>query len=63
MLRVYVNAAGAAERVEMRTSSGFERLDQAAHDAVYRWRFVPARQGDQPVPAWVLVPITFALEG
>ena len=38
------------------------RLDQAALDAVRQWRFVPARQGEQAVAAWVLVPIQFALE-
>lgn len=63
MLRVYVSAQGAAENVEIRTSSGFGLLDQAALDAVRRWRFVPARQGEQPVAAWVLVPIVFSLEG
>lgn len=62
VLRVFVSAAGGAEKVEVRTSSGHERLDQAAHDAVHQWRFVPARQGEQPVAAWVLVPIRFALE-
>lgn len=63
VLRVYVTAAGAAEQVEVRSSSGFATLDQAALNAVRRWRFVPARQGDQPVAAWVLVPLTFTLEG
>jgi protein TonB len=63
VLRVFVNAEGEAERVEVRTSSGHERLDRAAHDAVHRWRFVPARRGERPVAAWVLVPITFSLEG
>jgi protein TonB len=48
--------------VEIRTSSGVERLDRAALDAVRRWRFVPARQGDTPVDAWVLVPIRFSLD-
>ena len=62
VLRVYVSAEGLAERVEVRTSSGHERLDGAAHDAVNRWRFVPARQGEKPVAAWVLVPIAFSLE-
>jgi protein TonB len=62
ILRVFVNADGGAEKVLVRTSSGHERLDQAAHDAVHQWRFVPARQGDQHVAAWVLVPIRFALE-
>lgn len=62
MLRVYVSAGGLAEQVEIRASSGHTALDQAARAAVLRWRFVPARQGNQPVAAWVLVPITFTLE-
>ncbi|HYE37405.1 energy transducer TonB [Methylocaldum sp.] len=63
VLRVLVSAGGGAERVDIRTSSGFDRLDAAALEAVKQWKFVPARQGDQPVPAWVLVPISFSLEG
>jgi protein TonB len=63
MLRVLVNASGTTDKVEIRSSSGFERLDDAALDAVRHWRFVPARQGDRPVAAWVLVPIIFTLEG
>jgi protein TonB len=62
-LRVFVSAAGVPEKVEIGASSGSSRLDQAARDAVRQWKFVPARQGDQPVAAWVLVPITFMLEG
>ena len=62
LLRVYVSAAGLAEKVELKLGSGFARLDQASHDAVSRWRFVPARRGEQPVAAWVQVPITFQLE-
>jgi protein TonB len=63
VLRVFVSAEGGAEKVQIRTSSGHERLDEAAHDIVHQWRFVPARQGDQPVAAWVLVPIVFRLDG
>jgi protein TonB len=63
MLRVLVNARGTADKVELRTSSGSNRLDDAALDTVKHWRFVPARQGDQPVAAWVLIPITFSLKG
>jgi protein TonB len=62
ILRVLVSAAGNPEKVELRTSSTFSRLDEAALGAVRRWRFVPARQGDKPVAAWVLVPIIFTLE-
>ena len=61
LLRVFVSAGGTAERIEIRESSSHERLDQAASEAVQGWRFVPARQGDKPVAAWVLVPITFSL--
>ena len=51
VLRVLVNASGSPDKVEIRSSSGFSRLDDAALDAVRRWRFVPARQGDKPVAA------------
>jgi len=63
VLRVFVTTVGTAERVELRTSSGSRRLDSAALETVQRWKFVPARQGDTPVAAWVLVPILFTLEG
>jgi protein TonB len=63
MLRVFVNASGGADKVELRASSGSSRLDDAAVESVRHWRFVPARQGDQPVAAWVLIPVTFSLKG
>jgi len=61
LLRVLVNPDGSAAHVEVRQSSGYRRLDKAARDTVQRWRFVPARQGDKGVAAWVLVPISFSL--
>ena len=60
-LRVSVDAAGNAQQIEIQRSSGFPRLDQAALETVKRWRFVPARQGNQPVSSWVIVPIQFSL--
>jgi protein TonB len=63
VLRVRVNAGGSADEVQVQTSSGHARLDEAARDTVRRWRFVPAKRGDEPVPAWVLIPISFRLEG
>lgn len=62
ILRVLVSEGGTADQVEIRTSSGSERLDQAAIDAVRRWRFAPARQGALAVSAWALVPILFQLD-
>lgn len=61
LMRVYVHADGNAGQVEIRESSGYERLDRAARDTVARWRFVPARQGDRTVAGWVLVPVSFSL--
>lgn len=63
VLEVQLSPAGLVEQIEIHRSSGSPRLDKAALDAVRRWRFVPARQGEQAVDAWVLVPITFTLQG
>jgi protein TonB len=62
LVRVLVSADGAPERIELKTSSGFPRLDQSALETIRQWKFVPARQGEQKVAAWVLVPITFSLD-
>jgi protein TonB len=62
VLRVFVSAEGEAKLVEVKHSSGFQRLDQAAEEAVARWRFVPAKRGEQAVTAWVVVPIVFSLK-
>lgn len=61
LLRVVVSAEGRAESVEIERSSGSSRLDRAALDAVRKWKFVPAKQGDSAVRAEVLVPINFDL--
>ena len=61
MLGVFVSEQGLPERIELRKSSGYLRLDEAALAAVRRWRFVPARKGDLPAAAWVVVPVSFSL--
>lgn len=63
LLKVRVTAEGLPAAVDLEKSSNFERLDAAAREVVARWRFVPARRGDQPVEASVIVPIVFRLEG
>lgn len=62
MLNVVVGPDGLPREVKVLHSSGFPRLDEAARSAVERWRFVPAKQGDQPVVASVNVPINFKLD-
>lgn len=63
ILRVYVEADGKPSQIQIKTGSGSPRLDQAAQDAIWRWKFVPARRGNEAIGAWVLVPIVFNLKG
>ena len=62
ILRVSVNPQGSADHVEIRTSSGSQRLDDSALKTVRSWRFIPAKRGDEAVQSFVLVPIIFKLE-
>ena len=59
ILRVSLDENGVVQDISVQTSSDFQRLDQAALEAVRQWRFIPASRGAQPVPASVLVPIEF----
>ena len=63
VLRVFVEPTGRPSQIEIKTGSGSSRLDQAAQEAVWRWKFVSARRGDEVIGAWVLVPIVFNLRG
>jgi protein TonB len=63
LLLVQITADGAAGSVTLQTSSGSTRLDQAALEAVKKWRFVPAKRGEQAVSASVVVPVRFSIEG
>lgn len=61
MLKVLVSETGLAQKVQIDTSSGYDKLDQAAVEAVKKWSFIPARRSNQAVSAYVLVPIKFSL--
>jgi len=62
LLRVQVSAEGSAITVQVKQSSGFERLDDAARNAVARWKFVPAHQNGLAITSWVEVPLQFSLK-
>ncbi len=63
LLHVQVTEDGTAGSVTLQTGSGSTRLDQAALEAVKKWRFVPAKRGEQAVSASVVVPVRFSIEG
>jgi protein TonB len=62
VLRVLINEKGEAERIEIQKSSGYERLDEAAREAVQRAQFRPHREDGRPVTVYAIVPITFRLD-
>ena len=59
LLAVVVDADGRAKSVSIKTSSGYERLDQSALKAVSAWTFVPGKRNGVPVEMTVEVPIRF----
>jgi protein TonB len=59
VLTVLVKSDGSAGDVEVKSSTGFQRLDRAAMDAVRSWHFNPATVDGKPVDKTYEVPITF----
>ena len=62
VVRVLIGADGLPQKADIRTSSGFERLDQAALATVMKWRYVPGKRAGAPEAMWFNVPINFVLE-
>ena len=62
LVRVFISVDGRAEKAEIRTSSGYPRLDEAALETVQRWRYVPGQRAGQPEAMWFNVPIRFVLD-
>ncbi len=63
VLRVLVAENGSAASVSVRETSGYDDFDNAAVQAVKKWRFSPARRAGQPVPSFHDVKVRFRLEG
>lgn len=61
LLLVHVTPKGEVGNIDIKQGSGFPRLDKAAHDAVKKWRFVPARRGNETLADTVVVPVVFKL--
>jgi len=62
LIRVFVASDGSAQQGEVKTSSGYDRLDQEALRTVLRWRFVPGQRFGTPEAMWFNVPVHFVLE-
>lgn len=62
IVRTLIGTDGTAQRAEVRTSSGFERLDKVAVETVLQWRYVPGKRNGEPEAMWFDVPIHFQLK-
>lgn len=62
VVSVFIGTDGTAQKAEVKVSSGYERLDQAALATVKSWRYVPGKRGGVPEAMWFNVPINFVLE-
>ena len=61
LLKVHVLIDGRVGDVLVQQTAGHPDLDQAAVEAVRRWRFEPARRDNDPVAMWVLLPVEFQI--
>ncbi len=57
---LYIDEVGVVQTTQVDTSSGHQALDEAALSVGCVMRFNPALNGDQRVPVWVSIPITFS---
>jgi periplasmic protein TonB len=62
VVRVLIGADGLPAEVQVATSSGHPRLDEAAVAGVRRARFRPPTENGLPIPGWARIPIPFELE-
>ncbi|MBY0579620.1 MAG: energy transducer TonB [Burkholderiales bacterium] len=63
VLRVELGEDGRVVEANVKTSSGYHRLDEAALDAVKTWRCRPQVRNGVPVRTVALQPFDFILEG
>ena len=61
LLRIHIERDGRVGDVRVQRSAGHQALDEAAADAVRRWRFEPALNSAGPVSMWALVPVEFRI--
>jgi len=59
LLRLTIDRMGEVSQVEVRQSAGVP-FDRAAMNAAVRWRFEPARRGEEAIDVRVDVPVSFS---
>jgi len=61
LLKILVTKEGRVADIEIKNSSGFKRLDDAAVKAIKRWKFNPATQAGAAIDYWYDIDFEFSL--
>jgi periplasmic protein TonB len=61
VLHIEMLANGTVGEVKVAESSGYPILDNAAQDAVKRWRHLPIKRNGVAVTEWAALPVRFRL--
>ena len=59
LLRLTIDSTGQVVQVELIRSSGYQILDQAAVEAVRRWKGAPAKSDGRPIAVVRQLPVRF----
>ena len=62
VMKVLVGADGTVKQIDVKQTSGFERLDRAAMAAMKTWRFVPGKRNGVAEAMWTDAPFRWKLD-
>ena len=62
VLKVEILPSGWVGDLRVKRSSGHHILDKSALKTVKKWRFIPAKRGEDPIRIWGEIPIKFELK-
>lgn len=61
VIRTFIGVDGVAQQAQIKTSSGYDRLDQAALATALKWRYVPGKRAGVAEAMWFDVPFNWVL--
>ncbi len=61
VIRTFIDADGTAQQAQIKQSSGYDRLDQAALTTALKWRYVPGKRAGVAEAMWFDVPFNWVL--
>lgn len=61
VLKIHISSSGAVDSARVLESSGHPGLDSAAVAGALQLRYRPARQGEDPVAVWGVLPVRYPM--